>query len=55
MRLHAEGNRPDGTRVVADGAFFVKGLTLYQATVLGADGGPRREAADTFFAAIRLP
>jgi len=55
VRLHAEGKRPDGTRVVAEGAFFVKGLTLYQATVLGADGGPGREAIDTFFAAIRLP
>ena len=48
------GKRPDGRRVVAQAAFFVKGLRLYQATVLNADvaGGP--EAADTFFGAIRL-
>jgi hypothetical protein len=55
VRLHAVGKRPDGTRVVADGAFFVKGLTLYQATVLGDDDGPGREAVETFFSAIRLP
>ena len=37
-------------------AFFVKGLRLYQATVLGDDDAPAaREAADTFFGAIRLP
>ena len=53
-RLAIAGKRPDGRRVVAQGAFFVKGLRLYQATVLNADvaGGP--EAADTFFGAIRL-
>jgi hypothetical protein len=55
VRLHAVGKRPDGTLVVADAAFFVKGLTLYQATVLGDDDGPGREAVDTFFGAIRLP
>jgi hypothetical protein len=55
VRLHAVGKRPDGSRVVADGAFFVKGLTLYQATVLAGDDGPGREAVDTFFGAIRLP
>jgi hypothetical protein len=54
-RLHIVGRRPDGSRVVADAAFFVKGLTLYQATVLGSDDVPGREAVDTFFAAIRLP
>ena len=54
-RLHIVGKRPDGSRVVADAAFFVKGLTLYQATVLGSEGVPGREAVDTFFGAIRLP
>ena len=54
-RLHIVGRRPDGSRVVADAAFFVKGLTLYQATVLGSDDVPGREAVDTFFGAIRLP
>ena len=45
---------PDGRRVVAQAAFFVKGLRLYQATVLNADVAGGREAADTFFGAIRL-
>jgi hypothetical protein len=54
-RLHIVGKRPDGSAVVADAAFFVKGLTLYQAAVLGSDGVPDREAVETFFAAIRLP
>ena len=52
---HVVGKPPDGSRVVADAAFFVKGLTLYQATVLGSDEVPGREAVDTFFGAIRLP
>ena len=53
-RLALVGKRPDGRRVVAQAAFFVKGLRLFQATVVNADvvGGP--EAADTFFGAIRL-
>ncbi len=55
VRLRAVGNRPDGSRVVADAAFFVKGLTLYQATVLGSGDAPGGEAVDTFFGAIRLP
>ena len=55
VRLHALGKRPDGSDVVADAAFFVKGLTLYQATVLAGDDGPGRDAVDTFFGAIRLP
>jgi len=54
-RVHIVGKRPDGSRVVADTVFFVKGLTLYQATVLGSGEGPGREAVETFFGAIRLP
>jgi hypothetical protein len=30
VRLHIVGRRPDGSRVVADAAFFVRGLTLYR-------------------------
>ena len=55
-RIVIAGTRADGRRVVAQAAFFVKGLTLYQATVLG--GGEQagdRDAVDTFFGAIRLP
>lgn len=54
-RWTVAGARPDGTRVVAHAAFFVKGLRLYQASVLGADETAGREAVDTFFDAIRLP
>lgn len=54
-RLRIVGKRPDGRRVVAHAAFFVKGLTLYQATVIGAEEPADREAIDTFFGSIRLP
>lgn len=54
-RIAIAGTRPDGRHVVAQAAFFVKGLRLYQATVLGADDAGGREAVDTFFGAIRLP
>ena len=54
-RLAIAATRPDGRHVVAQAAFFVKGLRLYQATVLGADGRPGPEVVDTFFGAIRLP
>ena len=53
-RVRLAGARADGRPVVADAAFFVKGVRLYQASVLGADDAARREAVDTFFGAIRL-
>ena len=55
VRLHAIGTRPDGSRVVADAAFFVRGVTVYQATVLGGADTAGREAVDTFLGGIRLP
>ena len=54
-RLRIVGQRPDGLRVVEHTAFFVKGLTLFQATVIGAGGPVDREVIDTFFGSIRLP
>ena len=54
-RLRIVGKRPDGRRVVEHAAFFVKGLTLFQATVIGADEPADREAIDTFFGSIRVP
>lgn len=54
-RIAIAGARPDGRRVGAQAAFFVKGLRLYQATVLGAEDAGGREAVDTFLGAIRLP
>ena len=55
VRLRIVGQGPDGRRVVEHAAFFVKGLTLFQATVIGADEPVDREAIDTFFGSIRLP
>ncbi|MDQ6638856.1 MAG: hypothetical protein M3Z15_04225 [Pseudomonadota bacterium] len=54
-RIAIAGARRDGQAVGAQAAFFVKGLRLYQATVLGAEGASGREAVETFFGAIRLP
>jgi hypothetical protein len=55
VRLRIDGKRPDGRPVVAHAAFFVKGLRLYQATVLGTGEPVGAEALETFFASIRLP
>lgn len=53
-RIAVVGTGQDGRHVVARAAFFVKGLRLYQATVLDADDARGREAVDTFFGSIRL-
>ncbi len=53
--LRIVGRRGDGRRVVAHAAFFVKGLRLYQATVLGDDDPADGEVLETFFGSIRLP
>jgi hypothetical protein len=55
LRLHIVGKRPDGSPVVADTGFFVKGLRLYQAAVLGNADAARPDAVDMFFGAFRLP
>ena len=51
-RLRIEGRLPDGRPVVEHAAFFVRGLMLYQATVLG--DAVTDDTAQTFFAGIRL-
>lgn len=53
-RVRMLGKRPDGRPVVAEAAFFVKGLRLYQAEILGSDKAPGGDAVETFFGAIRL-
>ena len=52
--LRIDGRLPDGRPVVVHAAFFVKGLRVYQATVIGPGEWPRRESLDTFFSAIRV-
>ncbi|HEY2559055.1 MAG TPA: hypothetical protein VGI48_05015 [Caldimonas sp.] len=54
-RIRIVGKRPDGSPVVAEAAFFVRGLTLYQATVLGSNDTLGAAVVGTFFDAIRLP
>lgn len=53
MRLRIEGRAPDGAGLSEQAGFFVKGLRVYQATVLGKT--LPAETADTFFAGLRLP
>lgn len=52
-RLRLDGRGPDGTGLSEQAGFFVKGLRVYQATVLGKT--VPAEVADTFFAGLRLP
>jgi hypothetical protein len=47
------GRLPDGSAVQEQAAFFVKGLRVYQASVIGATLAP--EVAATFFAGLKLP
>lgn len=51
-KLVMEGRDAQGETVREEAAFFVKGLRVYQATVVG----PRldREAVDTFFSGLKL-
>jgi hypothetical protein len=46
------GKLPDGAIVQEQAAFFVKGLRVYQASVIGAQ--LTAEAADTFFSGLKL-
>ena len=50
--LHLAGRLPDGRPVSLHAAFFVKGMRLYQASVIG-ESIPD-DASDTFFEAIRV-
>ena len=52
--LGIEGRFPDGRPVVVRAAFFVKGLKVYQATIVGPREQPAGESPETFFSAIRL-
>lgn len=52
-RLRLEAMQANGASLQEQATFFAKGLRIYQATVLGKK--VPAEAADTFFAGLRLP
>jgi hypothetical protein len=52
--VRIDGRYPDGRPVVEHAAFFVKGLRLYQATVIGDSEPPGADSLDSFFGAIRV-
>jgi len=52
-RLRLEAMQSNGASLQEQATFFAKGLRVYQATVLGKKVSA--EAADTFFAGLRLP
>jgi hypothetical protein len=51
-RLRIEGRLPDGKPVVEHSVFFIRGLRIYQASVIG--GAPDAEAVEIFFAGLKL-
>ena len=51
-RLSTRGRLPNGAPVIEHAAFFVQGLMLYQASVIGAKPDP--EAVETFFAGLKF-
>ncbi len=53
-RLRIDGRLPDGRSVVEHAAFFGRGVTLCQATVLTIDKPVTTETLGTFFDALRM-
>lgn len=53
VRVTAAGRLPDGAAVQEHTAFFVHGLRVYQAAVIGAHPSP--ETVDTFFGGLKFP
>lgn len=53
QRWAIAGRRADGSAIQAQAALFTKGTVVYQATVVGRQID--RDAADTFFSALKLP
>ncbi|MBC8057822.1 MAG: hypothetical protein H7Y61_14720 [Rhizobiales bacterium] len=51
-RLAITGTLPDGAAVQEHAAFFVRGLRVYQATVIGA--APAPQAIETFIAGLKF-
>ena len=53
VRLSVSGHLRDGAAVHEHAAFFVRGLRVYQATVIGAEPAP--QAVETFLAGLKFP
>ncbi len=52
IRLRVDGRLPDGREVQEHAVFFVRGLRVYQASVIGSM--PAAEAVETFVAGLQL-
>ena len=52
-RIVVEGHLPDGAAVQEHAAFFVRGLRVYAATVIGTKPSP--QAVEVFFAGLKFP
>lgn len=53
QRVRIEGHLPDGKTVEEHAVYFVRGLRIYQAAIVG--GKPSADTLDTFFSALDLP
>ena len=53
VRVAVTGRLPDGAVVQEHAAFFVRGLRVYSATVIGAKPAP--QAVDVFFNGLKFP
>ncbi len=53
VRVVVAGGLPDGAAVQEHAAFFVRGLRVYAATVIGAK--PLPQAVEVFFGGLRFP
>jgi len=53
VRIAFDGRLPDGRATRERTVFFVKGMRVYQASVIGAK--PSDEAVETFFSGLKLP
>lgn len=53
VRVAVDGTLPDGAAVQQHAVFFVRGLRVYQATVIGR--APALAAVDIFFTGLRFP
>jgi hypothetical protein len=52
-RIVVEGRLPDGAAVQEHAVFFVRGLRVYAATVIGANPSP--QAIEVFFGGLKFP